>query len=195
MYGRNFSGGDNRTHGQVERVERIDSFKGARVMGWGKLFTSGMIPLDCGHFMKDNEEIVELSRGRWHITLELARTPSGFGGSCAYWLCPRCGKRARYLYFKNRGFLCRNCARLNYHCQQRTKDSTNYARDGLKLAQERLGWTPPFDVCPADFPYMAPDRPRYMHRTTYHRYLARYRRYQKKYQRESMREMLAILGR
>ena len=193
MYGRNFSGGDNRTHGLLERAERIDSFEAAQVMGWAKLFTSGMIPLDCGHFMEDNEEIVELSRGRWHITLKLARTPSGFGGSCAFWVCPRCGQRVRYLYFRNEGFVCRECAKLNYRCQQRTKDSTNYARDGLKLAQERLGWTPPFDVCPADFPYITPDRPRYMHRTTYHRHMARYRRYQEKYQRESMREMLAIL--
>lgn len=193
MYGMNYSGGDNRTHAQVERAERIDSFEAGKVEGSGTLFSNSMLPLDCGHFMKDDEEIVELSKGSWFTNLKLTRTPSGFGGSCAYWLCPRCGKRVRFLYFKNRGFLCRSCARLNYRCQQRTKGSTNHARDGLKLARDKLYWEPPFDICPAEFPYVTPDRPRYMHQTTYRRYLTRYRRYQEKYQRESMREMLAIL--
>lgn len=82
-----------------------------------------------------------------------------------------------------------------YAVQQRTKDSTNYAHDGLRLAREKLRWEPPFPVAPADFPYVTPDRPKGMHRRTYYRHLARYRRYQKKYQRDSMREMLAILRR
>lgn len=193
MYGMNYSGGANRTHGQVERAERIDSFEAGKVEGWGTLFSNSMVPLDCGRFVEDDREIIELSKGRWSTALKLTRTPSGFGGSCAYWLCPRCGRRVRYLYFKNMGFVCRGCAKLNYYCQQRTKDSVNHARDGLKLARERLGWEPTFDFYPAIFPYVVPDKPRYMHRTTYHRYLARYRRYQEKYRRESMREMLSIL--
>ena len=27
MYGMNYSGGDNKTHGQIERTDRIDSFE------------------------------------------------------------------------------------------------------------------------------------------------------------------------
>lgn len=195
MYGMNYSGGGNRTHGQIERAERIDSFEAGKAAGWGILFSSSMVPLDYEHFMEDDGEIVELSRGQWSTTLELTRTPSGFGGSCAYWLCPRCGKRVRFLYFKNRDFLCQSCAKLNYRCQQRTKDSTNYAHDGLKLAREKLRWEPPFPMAPMDFPHVVPDRPRYMHKRTYYRYLARYRRHQKRYEQESMREMLAILRR
>lgn len=80
--------------------------------------------------------------------------------------------RAMFLYFKGRGFVCRGCARLNYHCQQRTKDSINYAQDGLKLAREKLHWKPPIDVGPMDFPYITPGRPKGMHWATYHRYLA-----------------------
>lgn len=199
MYGMNYSGGDNKTHGQIERAWRIDSFDTAISEGSGTLFArmgEKVHLLDFDYFTEygstpeTDREFVEL----WGVqTLELSRTPSGFGGSCAYWLCPRCGKRARYLYFKNRGFLCRRCAKLNYRCQQRTKDSANYAQDGLKLARERLGWEPTFDFYPAIFPYVVPDKPKGMHTATYHRYLARYRRYQEKYQRESMREMLAIL--
>ncbi len=195
MYGINYSGGDNRTHGQIERAERIDSFEAGKVEGWGTLFTNSMVPLDCEHFMEDDGETVELSRGWWSVMLELTRKKNGFGGSCAFWCCPRCGRWARFLYFKGQGFLCRSCAKLNYRCQQRTKDSTNHARDGLKLARDKLRWEPPFPVAPMDFPHVVPDRPRYMHKRTYYRYLARYMRYQEKYQRDSMREMLAILRR
>lgn len=65
----------------------------------------------------------------------------------------------------------------------------------MKLATETLSWQPPFDVVPMDFPYVTPDRPRYMHEATYQRHLARFRRYQEKYRRDSLREMLAILSR
>lgn len=191
----NFSGGRNRTHGQIERADRIDSFEAGKVEGWGTLLTNTLIPLDCGHFIEGGEEVVELSKGQWSTTLELIRIPSGFGGSRAFWLCPRCGRRARFLYFKGGIFLCRECARLNYRCQQRTHDSVNHAYDGIKLAREKLHWKPLIDVVPMDFPYMTPGRPKGMHRRTYYRYLARYRRYQEKYRRDSLREMLSILGR
>lgn len=62
MYGMNYSGGANRTHGQIERAERIDSFEAGKVEGWGTLFSNSMVPLDCGHFMKDDWEIIELSK-------------------------------------------------------------------------------------------------------------------------------------
>ena len=195
MYGMNYSGGANRTHGQVERAERIDSFEAGKITGWGKLFSNSMVPLDCGHFLEDGREIVELSKGQWSTTLELTRTPSGFGGSCAFWLCPICGQRARFLYFKDLGFVCRECAKLNYRSQQRTRDSINHYRDGLKLARERLDWEPPGYICPMDFPHLTPPCPRYMHQSTYRRHLARFRRYQAAYQRDSLREMLAILRR
>lgn len=153
-----------------------------------------MIPLDCWRTLWAGRETVELSHPKspWIATLELTRTPSGFGGSCAYWLCPHCGRRARFLYFKSRGFLCRECAKLNYRCQQRTKDFVDPAYDGIQLAWKRLRWRPPGSIVPADFPYITPDRPKGMHQTTYRHYLARYRRYQEKYRRECLRKMMAI---
>lgn len=193
MYCINFSGGNNKTHGQIERALRVDSFEAGAIQGPGTIFAYScgqMIPLKCGHFMDDDREVVELPK---YDTLELTRTTNHFGGSRAYWLCPRCGRRARYLYFRGQELKCRECAKLNYRCQQRTKDSTNYARDGLKLVQEKLGWDPPFDFYHAIFPYVTPDKPKGMHWATYNRYLARYKRYQEKYQQDSMREMLAIL--
>lgn len=199
MYGMNYSGGDNKTHGQIERADRIDSFE-AGMEGWGMVLASRggkVLPLHCDRYGHAGREFVELSypRSRWRNTLELARVRSGFGGSRAFWLCPICGRRARFLYFKDRRFVCRECAKLNYQSQQRTRDSINHYRDGLKLARERLGWEPPGYIVPADFPRLTPPCPRYVHQSTYQRRLARFRQYQAAYQRDSLREMLAILRR
>lgn len=201
MYCMNYSGGDNKTHGQVERTDRIDSFEAGGREDCGLLMATRdgrSLPLRYDRYTlysPKEQEIVELSYpgSRWRSTLELARVPSGFGGRRTFWICPCCGRRARYLYFKGQDFVCRACAKLNYRSQQRTKNSINHFRDGMKLATETLSWQPLIDVVPMDFPYVTPDRPRYMHQTTYRRYLARYRRYQEQYQRESLREMLAIL--
>lgn len=200
MYVINYSGGHNRTHGQIEQAVRIDSFEAGEVEpdDWRPLYAhwnGKMLPLDCWRALWANRETVELSRGQLSVALELTRVRSGFGGDRAFWLCPSCGHRVRFLYFKNLDFLCRSCARLNYRCQQRTHDSVNHAYDGIRLAREKLRWRPLIDVVPADFPYVTPGRPRYMHRTTYFRYLARYRRYQEKYHRDTLRELAAILGR
>lgn len=189
-------GGDNKTHGKIERVHRIDSFEAGKVEGRGFVIASRSgrtIPLNCERY----GQRVELSYpgSRWRDALELTRVRSGFGGSRAFWLCPFCGRRARFLYFKERGFACRECVGLNYHTQQRTRDCLNHYRDGLKLAREKLAWTPPDWLVPMDFPRITPDRPRYMHEATYQRHLARFRRYQAAYRRDSLREMLAILGR
>lgn len=202
MYGVNFSGGRNRMHDQIERADRIDSFEAGKVEGRGLLIAfrgDELLSLHCEHFrdLKLGREIVELSYqgSRWRDALELARVRSGFGGSRAFWLCPICGRRARYLYFKGRRFVCRGCANLNYRSQQRTRDSLNHAYDGIELARKKLRWQPLIDVAPMDFPYVTPDKPKGMHETTYRRYLARYSRYQEKYRRDSLREMLSILGR
>lgn len=200
MYGMNYSGGSNKTHGQIERADRIDSFEAGHIEDRGLLTVSRdgyLLPLYHNRFFEEEREMVELFYpGRqWRCTLELERVRSGFGGSRAFWLCPCCGRRVRFLYFKRRGFVCRSCAKLNYQSQQRTKSSINHFRDGMRLATEKLHWAPLIDVVPMDFPYMSPGRPRYMHRTTYRQLLARYQRYQEKYQRDSLREMLAILRR
>ena len=54
MYGMNFSGGANRTHGQIERAERIDSFEAEKVLGRGTLFSNSMVPLECWHSLEDD---------------------------------------------------------------------------------------------------------------------------------------------
>lgn len=205
MYGKNYSGGGNKTNGQIERADRIDSFEAGGQEASGILLASrnggsSPTPLWYGrHTIYDPErrEIVELSyRGsQWRDTLGLTRVRSGFGGNRAFWLCPICGQRARFLYFKGRRFVCRKCGRLNYRSQQRTKDSSNHFQDGMRLATEKLHWYPPVDIVPMDFPHVTPDRPKGMHWVTYKRHIASFRQYQVKYQRDSLREMLSCLRR
>jgi len=180
------------THGQVERADRIDSFEPGKLGNWGVLTARRGGMLWCKRFTVGGREFMELDG---YGALEVVRVRSGFGGSRAFWVCPRCGRRARYLYFNGKGFLCRECAKLNYRSQQRTRDSLRHVEDGLRLARERLGWEPPAWVTPLDFPSLNPPRPRYMHQDTYQRHLARFRRYQERYKRDSMREMLALLER
>lgn len=180
------------THGQVERTDRIDSFEAGKLGNWGVLTARGGGKLWCEHTTTKGREAVRLDG---FGVLELERVPAGFGGSRALWVCPCCGERARYLYYNGKGFLCRECAKLNYRSQQRTRDSLRHVEDGLKLAREKLHWEPPAWVTPLDFPSLNPPCPRYMHQDTYQRHLARFRRYQEKYKRDSLREMLALLGR
>ncbi len=200
MYGINFSGGANKTHGQVERADRIDSFEAGRVEGRGTLTArrdGSALTIPCERVTVGEREVVKLPVGG---TLELARVKSGFGGSRAFWVCPRCGERARYLFFQrskdeawSMGFACRECCRLNYRVQQRTRSSINHVLDGTRLAREKLGWEPSAWAAPLDFPNLTPPCPPRMRQSTYQRHLARFRRYQEKYERDALREVLGIL--
>ncbi len=205
MYWRNNNGGWNKSHAQIEKTPRIDSFEAAK--GGGALFVcmdGKSQTIECDHYTdygpdpEADQEIVELWKGEWNQTLELARIPSGFGGSRAYWLCPACGGRVRYLYLTEAAFLCRKCAHLNYRSQQETRsDSMFYYRKGMALVEKHLYRWPL--VRPDGFSFCGwiPERPRYMHQTTYRRYLARFFRYQKKHadrQIEDMQRIMNILG-
>lgn len=191
IYYRNNAGGWNKTHGQIEQVDRIDSFEAAAVENWGTLFAykgDGSVPLDCerytGYGPGDAEqEIIELSYcgSQWSDALQLTRIKNGFGGTRAFWLCPCCGKRVRYLYFKDRHFVCRECARLNYRSQQETKgDMLDYYK-GMDYAEKHFGLCRFGRPDGFSFPYYEPDKPKGMHWSTYRRRLIRFRRYQLRY--------------
>ena len=199
--GRN-NGGWNKSHGTVEKTPRIDSFDPAISEG-GALFVcmdGKNLLLDCDHYTdygttpETDREIVELWAGEWSQALELARIPSGFGGSRPFWLCPACGERRRYLYLTGSVFLCRKCAQVNYKSQQEAKsDSMYYYHKGMALVEKHLDTWP--KVRPDGFSFCdwMPDRPRYMHQTTYRRYLARFLRYRKKHADRQLEDMLKLL--
>lgn len=198
------NGGWNRTHGQVERVPRVDSFEAGEIDGCGVLFgyTDGGIPLvlECCRdvvYMPDGDrETVELwhKKDGWSETLELSRKRNGYGGSQAFFLCPACGRRVRFLYQRGSTFLCRKCARLNYKSQQETRSGTMYWYDkGCTLVEKHLDTWPRVRPNGFDFCAWIPERPRYMHKSTYLRYLRRFAKYQHHHHIREMEDMMKIL--
>lgn len=197
------NGGWNKSHGTVESVPRIDSYETGAVGGWGTMFgyTDKGIPLvfDCVReieYLPDRDrETVTLwhPKDGWSETLELSRKRNGYGGSQAFFLCPSCGVRRRYLYQVGATFLCRKCSRLNYRSQQETRSGTLYwYGKGIGLAEKRLE-PPSFSIDGFGFCRWIPERPRYMHQTTYRKYLRRFSRYQERHQIREMEDMAKIL--
>lgn len=195
------NGGWNKTHGTVEKTPRIDSFEAGD--GWGTLFgyADGGIPLvlDCfhntGYALDGKWENLEVwnSKAGWTKTIELSRKRNGFGGSQPFFLCPACGERVRYLYLTGGVFLCRKCSGLNYRSQQETRsDSMYYYDKGLGLVEKHLE-PPPFLIDGFVFCRWIPDRPRYMHQTTYRRYLRRFAKYRDQHQRRQLEDMARLL--
>lgn len=197
------AGGRNKTHGQVEEVPRIDAFEAGTVGGWGHLFAYAdkrpLRMLECCRditYAPDRDiETVEIwhPKAGWSQTLELSRKRNGFGGSQAFCLCPACGERRRYLYLTGATFLCRGCSGLNYKSQQETRsDCMYYYHKGMDLVEKHLE-PPPFHIDGFGFNRWIPERPRYMHRTTYARYLRRFAKYQDQHQRRQMEDMARLL--
>lgn len=193
---------NKKTHGTVEDCERIDSFEAMRCNpnDWEEGISAGdVVWLDCNreeaYFGDEVEESVYLLHpdSNWSQELRLTRIASGFGGTRAYWLCPACGERFRYLYFKKLRFICRKCAELNYKSQQETKNSRRYLRKGLKLAEERLYWIPQ-PIPPVHFASLAPRKPKGMHWATYRKHRDRLRKYQEQHDEEATRELMQALG-
>lgn len=197
------NGGWNRRCGQIEQTPRIDSFEAGPMEGGGALFAYGdgkSTLLECDHYTvygakeEADREIVELWGGDLSQTVELSRIASGFGGSRAYWLCPTCGARVRFLYFTGAIFLCRRCSRVNYRSQQENKsDSMRFYNKGMALVEKHLDRWPRFRPDGFSFCDWVPDRPKGMHETTYRRYLARFLRYRKKHADRQMADMLRLL--
>ena len=197
------NGGWNKRCGTVEKTPRIDSYEAGAIGGWGCLFAyaDNGIPLvlDCWRdvtYAPDRDiETVEVRHPKagWCQTLELSRKRNGYGGSQAFFLCPACGERRRYLYLTKAGFLCRKCSRLNYRSQQAThSDSMYYYDKGMALAEKHLE-PPPFHIDGFGFSRWIPERPRYMHQSTYGKYLRRFAKYQDQHQRRQLEDIAKIL--
>lgn len=196
------NGGWNKSHGTVEKTPRIDSFEAGKIEGSSILFAAqkgGTLVFDCDHYteygLHTEQEIVELWGEGWTQSLDLTRIPSGFGGNRAFWLCPVCGGRVRYLYQTGSRFLCRKCARLNYKSQQETRsDFMYYYHKGMALVEKRLSCWPLIRPDRFLFGEWLPDRPRYMHEATYRRYLVRFLRYRKLHETRQLALLRKLLG-
>lgn len=190
MYYWNSAGGWNKTHGQVEQTPRIDSFEVPSLHGTGCLWCGqGLIQ---AHKVDERSVLLHLKGGDQRVCLSYS--PNGFGGQQTFFLCPHCRARVRYLYLDGRmGFLCRKCARLNYKSQQQTKDSMIYFDKGMEYAKEHLS-LPPWPLDGFSFCKWLPDKPRYMHDSTYRKHLIRFLRYQKRHEARTLSDLMRIIG-
>ncbi len=174
--------------------------------GWGNLFChadkgipqvlEGDRYTEYGPSPETDREVIEVWHPKewWSQTLELSRKENGYGGSQTFFRCPACGQRVRYLYQVGAEFLCRKCANLNYRSQQETRSGSMYYYDkGMELVEKHLDCWP--RVRPDGFSFCAwvPERPRYMHQTTYKRHLLRFLRYRKKHQERELEDMMRLL--
>ena len=189
------NGGWNKSHGSVEKTPRVDSFElGKDVRGWGRIFCGGKF-IEAYHVQEDGECCLFLPGDTEPVEIVMDYKENGFGGNQAFFLCPACGERRRYLYLTGSTFLCRKCAKLNYQSQQETRSgSMYYYHKGMDLVDRRLYTWPRFRPDGFTFCGWVPDRPRYMHQTTYRRYLWRFLRYQKKHEDRQLAELRALLG-
>ena len=182
------AGGRNKTHEQIEQTPRIDSFELALTHTWGGLFCGGKY-LD----IYQEEDFCEIIHPNGY-EIRLSHKRNGYGCKQTFFLCPGCGKRVRFLYLTDgRGFLCRKCARLNYRSQQQTRGSMTYYHKGFKYAEEHLSH-PPFALDGFSFCHWIPDRPRYMHNTTYRKHLKRFLRYQEQHEARTLADLMRIIG-
>lgn len=183
-YYMNNGGGWNKSHDQVEKTPRMDSFDLANdccglICIGSERGETALLDFAVSYIDADKELVEFWHKGnRLRETLIITHLQNGYGISGqTFWRCPRCGKRVRYIYLSDKRFRCRSCARLNYKRSQDNIDSTYWYRLGMDYAREHFG-PPPFEVDGFTFCEWTPERPRYMHQTTYQKHLVRFRRYQ-----------------
>ncbi len=146
-------------HGRLEDRERVDSFdtryhyfmlKGCKMLPFNRI-----------------DDRIMISEYGTEINLANMKNAAGV---VAFFECPGCGRRVRFLYLPE--FKCRYCCNLNYRSQQRTKGSS----EELRSIPAKLG-----------LPGNQLIRPFYMHRNRYERYLKRYQKHRERYlDREDM---------
>lgn len=195
------SGGHNRTHGRVEEYSRIDSFALLRYADWfDRLSDYGEYkhPVNGGWiFYNIVEETARISHNGRSYTVRLSRVPNVDGISCRlYFVCPKCGRRARHLYKKDMLYQCRKCAKLNYGIQQ---------RNGLNLLRRKMYFLVVKKLQYIDWEVEHPGlciqdlwhipKPRYMRWAKYEALMKEYRRLQEEYEAMYHESLMKAFGR
>lgn len=184
----------DRSHGTVEDAARIDSFD-LSFAETDEIFCSGFwLEVDKLLGGDDDRAIVSYRGNLLDDGLTITMTDST--PPQQFWRCPRCRRRARFVYWTGRnGFRCRRCAGLNYKRQQETRDTIQVWEDAMAFAREKLRWmVEPGECNPIDLPYTTPPRPKRMHQNTYDKHLRRWARFQKEYRKVYKREIEKILA-
>lgn len=182
------SGGHNKTHGRVEECCRIDSFELIRYADWFEPLVNDdeiSYPVLGGSILCNLiENTAKISHNGRKYPLGLSKVPNVDGISYRlYFLCPKCGERARHLYKKDSLYQCRKCAKLNYDIQQRS---------GLDLLRRKMyflvvkklqyvDWELDYPDIPIQYLWHIP-KPRYMRWAKYDGFMEEYRRLRKEYE-------------
>lgn len=186
------TGGQNKTHSRLERWNRLDSYQCSKLAGGVTLHWKNGSAIDAepttGGVILDysvNGEAVSQP-------LYFERVANNYGGTRAFFLCPGCGGRVRFLYCRWGRFRCRECASLNYDSQQATKDEFQPYDRLKRLLRTKLGVknTP----VPLDIVGFIPPKPKGMRWATYNRLCAEVRRLEDEYRATFIGRAKAVLG-
>lgn len=189
------SGGHNKHHRTIEDFRRVDSFALRRFVDddMGRrsaTFYRGAVYCD---FVTCTVDIVQNGQ---YFPLKLDHA----GGSDKtpprlYFRCPRCDRRARYLYSCRGYHVCRKCLNANYVSQQRNRGTKAIRRRMRKIVEKELGYTrwrienPNRGI--SDLGIIP--KPRYMRWAKYSRLMMEYRELQDEYTRLFLKSCSAFL--
>lgn len=176
------------------RCDRLDSFKdgvlhGPHVLSWA---SGNKITLTGDGCTAALDYQIGAERVRERVALD--SLPNRYGGARTFFLCPRCGRRARFLYLRWGRFLCRACGRLNYRSQQHTKDGMLPYYKAAKLLREKFRVAPELIPVPMELPGFIPPRPKGMHWETYWRLYRELDRLKQEYYAAFLAEARRILS-
>ena len=178
-------GGWNKTHESTASAARIDSFAFR-----DKLLQRKQDYLEIhAHNPKIATERLYWTRVNNHYDTQ-GNKPR------VYFICPECGRRVRFVYYKEKwGRLkCRECGKLNYPIQQVAKGTMRHAQQ-MRAALKKLKIVEIEKLSPMDlYDLYCVDRPRYMHRSTYQKYMRKYYKAREEYHDAYIHEAMAILG-
>ena len=186
------SDGHNKTHKRLESFRRIDSFAfygyltGDKYLHYKTTVQYPPVKGDIIYHVQSKTALIKvlsIQGGEYrYVDLPLSRVPGIDGESVRmYFHCPYCGRRVRYLYDFCKHYACRECAKLNYSCQQKS------GMDEIRLKMERIAerldyqwWRNDFDSI-ADVYYIP--KPHYMRWDKYEKLMQEFRALQKEYER------------
>lgn len=134
------------THGSVGLWQWTDSETGARIASIGYRVDASTVVLD---YQLNGAPMLQFA--------PVLKTACHYGGTRAWFGCPRCGRRVAILYLRSgAGFTCRQCGRISYRSQ--SEDAIGRAWIRQRKAEAKLD----------------PNtrRPKGMHQATYSRLLA-----------------------
>lgn len=179
------SGGHNRTHGQIEKHKRIDSFhfknlfKGDKYIHYKERVAFPVYGERFVYFPQSRDAAMQTVTGEWQ-SIELSFVRNVSNSETMFFMCPVCKGRVRYLYKRYNQWLCRKCAGLNYASQQQSGiEAMIYRMEHIvenELQYYHWGSEHPHT---AIYELQHVEKPRYMRRVKYNRLMREWKELQR----------------